>query len=137
MDLAIPQHWYFISNTSRCAHRLESVRYPRVATVRTSGYCTSLPRLEELREQERESAFFTEMPAPHVFEIANIILGRMLLLFSNSFSSYFLLCFCFPSFYFLEVAVQILRLPPDTSDLLYIITSSNCRTGSWWLCHAQ
>jgi hypothetical protein len=32
-------------------------------------------RLEELREQERESAFFTEMPAAHIFETANIILG--------------------------------------------------------------
>lgn len=31
-------------------------------------------RLEELREQERESAFFTEMPAAHIFETANIIL---------------------------------------------------------------
>ena len=52
------------------------------------------PRLEELREQERESAFFTEMPAPHIFEITNIILGQQqpILVIQNNYNLYYTLC---------------------------------------------
>ena len=32
-------------------------------------------RLEGCREEERESAVFTELPAKHMFEVANILLG--------------------------------------------------------------
>ena len=31
-------------------------------------------RLEEARDQEREEALFTELPAPHMFVVANLLL---------------------------------------------------------------
>merc|ERR1719319_2229721 len=34
----------------------------------------NVDRLEEVREQERESALFTEMPASHMFVVANLVL---------------------------------------------------------------
>ena len=33
-------------------------------------------RLEEVRDQERESPIFTELPANHIFEVANLVLDN-------------------------------------------------------------
>ena len=33
-------------------------------------------RLEEVRDQERESPIFTELPANHIFEVDNLVLDN-------------------------------------------------------------
>ena len=35
-----------------------------------------MERLEEVRDQERESQIFTELPANHIFEVANLVLDN-------------------------------------------------------------
>ena len=32
--------------------------------------------MEEVRDQERESPIFTELPANHIFEVANLVLDN-------------------------------------------------------------
>ena len=39
-------------------------------------FIKQVERLEEVRDQERESPIFTELPANHIFEVANLVLDN-------------------------------------------------------------
>ena len=41
-----------------------------------SPLTVQVERLEEVRDQERESPIFTELPANHIFEVANLVLDN-------------------------------------------------------------
>ena len=42
----------------------------------TVQLAVQVERLEEVRDQERESPIFTELPANHIFEVANLVLDN-------------------------------------------------------------
>ena len=44
-------------------------------------------RLEECREEEKDSDLFTQLPAKYIFEISNILLGNSLALFKKILSN--------------------------------------------------
>jgi GINS complex subunit 2 len=51
--------------------------------IETPGWM-DLERLEECREEEKESSFFTPLPANHIFEISNILLDVTAASISNA-----------------------------------------------------
>ena len=46
------------------------------AAVKLFLLAVQVERLEEVRDQERESPIFTELPANHIFEVANLVLDN-------------------------------------------------------------
>ena len=47
-----------------------------ILTLTPTPLTVQVERLEEVRDQERESPIFTELPANHIFEVANLVLDN-------------------------------------------------------------
>ena len=69
--------------------------------------------MEEVRDQERESPIFTELPANHIFEVANLVLDN-----ATQVSQSVLLHVCVPhTFQDIEKADEVRTVLKDLWDL--------------------